>query len=628
MKEIILFDKVLIEKERTTNDLTPGELQTLERALKKGIIVNPKANMFRVQNYLDTLIDKPTTLFSSFEKVRQTADEILLMETLQHYASTYGTDYSGEVYLPSIGNCAVDLKDHRYLDVMTYGEISDRIDTLATKSGIAMSNNQITDILTLITELKTKGYRIPWIYGVKNNELRIRMMLEYWEKPDNLDEMMKMIHFILTDNACVVKNDEACYLYRTRISENHAKVLELMNHFDMEEVSSIFNRYKRLFLAMKQDGRMINYINKLSKLSKKHHKPMDIPFVSTFLTDKVLLSFPLQSAWYDTRYRHIFEGASVFQLEKWRRAVTKRLIRAEAIPGSYWDNIYNIRNGKIFVKGSNVPNYENSDKQMLIGRYRRLERKLKNLLAERLSEKLSTWTVSSELDYALPTTMKDFIGHLPYGTAVPIGDWKNIQVGIYWEGKNGANDLDLSLDCTDGTQIAWNRSFKSDGITHSGDMTSANPSAAEIISITEQIPASRIVVNAFNSEPNAKFRFFIAKNADTYHQGKDLAIELLNQQHNPNILVFDCELEITGQMNIGYIDCDGTFYFSGRVSDNTRTMTGSRWSGPQTKAEIDHMKTFTRISEIVGSINYERDADDPMFNLSHRRKTELVELLS
>ena len=80
MKEIILFDKVLIEKERTTNDLTPGELQTLERALKKGIIVNPKANMFRVQNYLDTLIDKPTTLFSSFEKVRQTADEILLMK--------------------------------------------------------------------------------------------------------------------------------------------------------------------------------------------------------------------------------------------------------------------------------------------------------------------------------------------------------------------------------------------------------------------------------------------------------------------------------------------------------------------------------------------------------------------
>lgn len=630
MKEIILFDKVLADTSRADNHLNSFETEVINKALEKGIIVNPEADMRRVNSYLNTLPSKMITLHPSFEAVRNTPKAVLYIQQLSHYISTYGTNFTGEVYLPSWGRCDIDLKELRHLEVMTEKEMRDAIEVFIN-TGLALSNDILDILIDLIRE-----FNIRVLSNQTNNkELSIRLMIHNREKPSNADEMMRIINYVLTGKTTIIKNRSAIESFRCNISENAHLVSSIMFEFGLDKVSSIFNRYKCLFFAMKRDGRLAPVINRISKLSKVHHKPMQMPFASVFLTENHMKDYFHEPKYsdYTTALDILISKSTIFQLEKYRRAVRKRLaVRGSTdqyttvvTPSKLEDlNVYNIRNGKIFIKSTEACRTISSNACAM---WHMIKDRITSEINSRINTKVDGRNVlTGGVNFALPTSQKDFIGHLPYGSSIELGDdWENIQIGIHWTDKDGGRDLDLSLECTDGRMISWNTNQKVDGITHTGDMTSANPEATEIISVTDtSIPASKIVVNPFNCLPDAEFTFFIAKNADTTKDRMQIANDCMNNDGN---IIFSTKLKLTGQLNIGYIS-NRTFYFSGRETGKDMVMNHGRWNNSMTIAEIDNMKTFTRIEDVTSVMLSDDGINGECIDLTTKDKTALIELLS
>ena len=109
----------------------------------------------------------------------------------------------------------------------------------------------------------------------------------------------------------------------------------------MFEWAAIFNRYKPLFLALRSSG-LRPLINKISKLSKRHHVPTVMPMSTEFLTPKYINS---PSEFQEAKYwlsRNV-KDMSIFQLVKFHNAIKKRL------KGNFIDTI-NIRNGKSWIQ--------------------------------------------------------------------------------------------------------------------------------------------------------------------------------------------------------------------------------------------------------------------------------------
>ena len=100
--------------------------------------------------------------------------------------------------------------------------------------------------------------------------------------------------------------------------------------FGLEKLAEIFNRFKPLFLAYK--SKCSKTINKISKLSKVHHKPLTTNPLNS--VTNFLLS-PKDEHWLD--------NATPFALFKALSACYARAQGQDTF-------IYRIRNGKSYVK--------------------------------------------------------------------------------------------------------------------------------------------------------------------------------------------------------------------------------------------------------------------------------------
>ena len=111
-----------------------------------------------------------------------------------------------------------------------------------------------------------------------------------------------------------------------------------------------------------------------------------------------------------------------------------------------------------------------------------------------------------------PSSEKNFMGEIPVYSYVSLKD--DAVIGIYWRGKEGATDLDLSMIDNKGNKIGWNSEFYDDrkSFVYSGDMTTANPEATELLYRKQESDLEGIVkVNPFSSKENAKYKVFFAQ---------------------------------------------------------------------------------------------------------------------
>jgi len=469
MKTLKLFNAVLAKPTKEINPFISDE----------GFIIAPQA-MWAKDRILDFYLkqrlngnDLNKTFHKSWKKIKESSRFELYIDQITHYISTYGSDFKDEIYIP---NEVLDVPDtklkYKVIRALTRDELISEC-FLMLNSGIALKEETINDILSiLVDELK---YAFTGNEKIKNKEATIKIADIYGVYPSDTMEFFRYVIYRATGQSLLIKSNEVI----TAIKNGNYNPTAAFNKFGLEKLAEVFNRFKPLFLAFKNTCPAT--INKISKLSKKYHKP--------------LITNPLNCATFIELNKndiHWLDNATPFALFKAISACHSRMKGQDSF-------VYRIRNGKSWVTTSTVTDVSGKNYNFLI-----------DYLKTRFYFSGTKFYVPDNVKYALPTSEKMFVGNIPTGTRFYA---KKMAVGIYWENKGGAHDLDLS-GLNIGGKVGWNSVYKQSngGLMFSGDITSAPNGAVEYLYAKNGLNEPTLVLNnVFSGANDSTYKIIIGK---------------------------------------------------------------------------------------------------------------------
>lgn len=521
--------------------------------------------------------DLNKTFHKSWKTIQESSRFELLQHQILHYISTYGSDFKDEVYIP---NEVLDLEGttlkYKVINSYTKEEFIDKALGLL-KSGIALKEETVNDLISLLVD--ELDYRFTGDEGIKNKEAIVKIAELYNVFPKNNVEFFRYIIYRTTGETLLIKNDNLI----SKIKSSNFNPSQQFKDFGLDNLSEIFNRFKPLFLGFKD--RCPKTINKLSKLSKKNHKPL----VQNPLNN--VTSIKLEES-----DLHWLENATIFSLFKALQALHSRIYGQNTF-------MYRIRNGKSWLreKQTNTENLEHNF----------------NLIMDFMKSKYSlngkSFYLPSDVKYALPTSEKMFVGNIPTGTKF-LGD--NLAVGIYWENEWGATDLDLSAINIDG-KVGWNSSYnQNNNLLYSGDITSAPNGAVEYLYAKDNVPTSLVRNNVFRGNDNCDYKIVIGK-GDNIDR---------NYMMNPSKLFAEVKCQSVQKQTILGIFSTGEFTILNFGEGHLRVSTGNsekpiealmyQWSNPL---------TFNWMVSELGGIVKDTEKDvDYNFSLDNLQKDSFL----
>lgn len=419
------------------------------------------------------------TFHKSFNIVKETPIESLIMQQVVHYFTTYGFESLGIfnddlVYIPHEKLEIPEIKEDIPLIIIHNIDI----DTLQQKimnlltSNIALSNQTIEDIMCLSDYIPKNEFDL-----ITNREVKIALYDKYNIVPSNNIEFLRYMIYKLTNSTLLINNDATfkalkeadtqmvyCLLntylkgsYSTETRKNYIKLAE------------IFLRYKEIFLALKRSDKRIklnkiinSYINKIAKLAKTYHKSINPNVLDTLSNIQLLSTYEFNKKFIISELQKV----SVFRLVRILNGLTYRINAksSDAIT-------YKIRNGKAYTKPINIEDEDKTEIQKHI--IRLIKDEIYNRLNPILKDKVIY--IPDNIIYMVPQSEKQFDGNIPQGSYINIKKDKNVVIGVHWKNLNDNRvDLDLHLQNKD-EQYGWNTSYKSykDNVFISGDMTNA-----------------------------------------------------------------------------------------------------------------------------------------------------------
>lgn len=452
------------------------------------------------------------TFHKSWDKISSSSEFELRLHQIMHYLSTYGSNFTDEVYIPDEVLDVPDLKlKFKMIQTLSPDEIVEKCLGLL-RSGIALKDETIHDVLNL---LEYYDYKFSTVDDIKNKEAMTIIIEKYNVLPTSPTEMLRFVLYKTTGETLLIKDGKTV----AAIQQSTYNPSKLFSDFGLHEMSSIFNRFKPLFLAYK--GVCPRTINRLSKLSKMYHKPMAQNPLN-LATSRLLLEGDM----------HWLDNASVYTLFKALNACYMRSMGQDTFT-------YRIRNGKSWTPLKAVePN-----RLVCLSNY--------NTIAEYLSKRVGLLRkrvyIPENIQYALPTSEKMFIGNIPEGTKIT---GKQLAVGVYWENSWGASDLDLSA-ISMGAKIGWNSSYRNNdrSLMYSGDLTNAQSGAVEYMYAGNGLDGPAMLnLNVYSGKEQSGYKLIIG-DADDISR---------NYMMNPNNLVFEymCET-LQNQSVLGIILPEG-----------------------------------------------------------------------
>ncbi|MEL6972607.1 MAG: hypothetical protein AAFO02_20750, partial [Bacteroidota bacterium] len=406
--------------------------------------------------------------------------------------------------------------------------------------------------------------------------------------PQDTMAFFRYVIYRATGDALLIKSDEVIDAIK---ASNYNPAVQFET-FGLERLAEIFNRFKPLFLAFKP--RCAKTINRISKLSKTYHKPLVVNPLN------VVTSVALTEA-----DQHWLDNATPFALFRALSACHTRMCGQYAFA-------YRIRNGKSFVKTKKVsgavwPNYDFLF-AYLKGRFDLSDKK---------------FFLPADVDFALPTSEKMFVGNIPTGSKFY---GKAMAVGVYWENDWGAHDLDLSGLNIAG-KIGWDASYKQGHghLMYSGDYTDAPKGAVEYLYAQHGLSEPTLVKNnVFSGSANCEYKIIVGKGDNVDY----------DYMMNPNNLFVETKCQsVQRQTILGMLMPDGErqcFVIlnfgagQSRVSGNSAvSLTATKalyqqWSNPITFREM--------IQELGGEIVDQADAADYDFSLAKLQKDSFIKV--
>jgi hypothetical protein len=468
MKTLKLFNAVLAKESKESPYVS-----------ERGYVIEPNAvwcqkaieSYYREEALNGNDLNK--TFYKSWEKVRTSSRYELYLDQVRHYMSTYGSNFEGEVYLPEGTLDIPDLKIvFKVIKAYTKEEMIDKcLDLL--KSGIALKEETVNDLLSILVD--ELGYAFTGDEGIKNKEAVVKIAARYGVLPKDTMEFFRYVIYRATGDTLIIKNGKAI----SAIKESSFNPSAMFKKFGLAELSAIFNRFKPLFLAFK--GKCPKTINKISKLSKKYHKPL-VSNPLNEVTSRELLESDM----------HWLVNATPFALFKALSACFSRI-------GGQDHFLYSIRNGKSWVASSD----KSADKVCTYNYVFILE-----FLKTKYDFSGKTVFLPEGVSYALPTSEKMYVGNIPTGTKF-FGE--KLAAGVYWEDKWGAKDLDLS-GLNIGGKIGWNAGYSSESLTYSGDITSAPNGAVEYLHANKGLKYPTLVMNSvYDGSSDCGYKIIVGK---------------------------------------------------------------------------------------------------------------------
>ncbi|WP_426277029.1 hypothetical protein ACN9MN_17255 [Chryseobacterium sp. S-02] len=417
--------------------------------------------------------DLNKTFHKSWQKIKESSRTELLFEQIKHYISTYGSNFQNEIYIPAEVLNVPDVKlNFKVIKAYTAEEMTEKCLSIL-KSGIALKEETIDDLLNILhNELE---YDFTGKENIRSKEAIIKIADRYDIYPENPVEFFRYVIYKTTTEALLIKDDNLINL----IKQSKFDPTFLFQSFGEEKMAEIFNRFKPLFLAYK--NRAPKVINKISKLSKICHKP--------------LISNPLNNATnilLENSDLHWLENATPFALFKALSACYSRMYGQDTF-------VYRIRNGKSWTKKTTATSANELNYDFIL-----------NYLKSKYNFDGKKIYFPQDVEFALPTSEKMFVGNIPTGTRFYAD---KLAVGIYWENAWGAYDLDLSGLNIAG-KIGWNAAYNQGNgqLMYSGDMTSAPNGAVEYLYANKSSVTPTLVMNnVFSGDTECGYKIVIGK---------------------------------------------------------------------------------------------------------------------
>ena len=507
------------------------------------------------------------TFYKSWTDITDKTRLELYLDQVVHYMTTYGQLKPGFMYIPN-EDFDVELPNAerapvRVITTVTRDAAINRI-TEFLDSGIALEEATLT---TLITLLRSLEYVFAGTFA--NKEANIYVARLTGTLPSAAEEFLRYVIFNVTESTLLIKNP-ATILALKESNYNYKHDLEAyIKQNDIVELAKVFNRFKPLFLAMKKDSTR-SIINKIAKLSKTAHEPM-VQSALNFVTSKEIAEGDM----------HWLTNATTFAL--------LRSLNAIALASNNpTDMTYRVRNGKMFTKVSNVKYNDALLQKNTIA--------VMNELKSRVNGSGKTVYIPENVDYALPTSEKSFVGNLPALTKFT-GDTLN--VGMFWKNSDGASDLDLSTVDINGGKVGWNSRYNAGGVTYSGDITNAPNGAAEYMRFAKGCGQHIVHLNVYTGEANSKYDLIVGNTSKKVSSKKVM---------DPKNLITTARKETRNMSSIlGFVDAtgDNVEFIATDFDGGVHTVSGdSDYSAITLKSLLFKNKHSLRLATILDTLGY------------------------
>lgn len=461
-----------------------------------GIVIEPSAShaVTAIKKFLDSQRLNGQQLNQTFHKswkvIKESSREELMIHQILHYLTTYGTDFqSSFVYTPD-EDLDVPQVTTRFSVIRGLEKeqiIEKALDLL--KSGVALKKETILDIIEVLTDL---NYVFTGKEVIKNKEALMIICEMLGNVPSDPSEFVRYLIYTATEDTLIIKNKNMYDKIKQMDITKKKKVEGILAKCDAGSLAEVFNRFKPILLTFKKTlgKKSASIINKVSRLSKKLHVPMEQNILNNISSCDVneLLA----------QKDNLIKNANFFQLAK--------CIQFLAQSKNSDCKVYNIRNGKSWVKEKVTKTDWSFDRKIVI---------LQDIISEKFSSELKGKKIyiPEGVYYSLPTSEKMFVGNVPMGSMFVSKE--PIAMGVYWENSGGARDLDLSSVAN--TKVGWNSRYTyGDGdVMFSGDMTDARNGATEYIRVKKADDDYLILNNVFSGvEKGSVFDIIIGKGSN------------------------------------------------------------------------------------------------------------------
>lgn len=448
------------------------------------------------------------TFHKSFGHVADMNPAQYFMEQVMHYLTAYGAESIGVKMIPyvpveelEIPGFEFNVKRLTVITALEGCELDDLINDYA-RNTVSPSPKHIELFKPLMERITIDTD------DIKSFELQVIKHEMDGTFPHTALTAFRYLLYKTTGSTYAIKNhtQRQTIAVIERYPEKQREAARILNGVPVEVWGQIFLRYKPIFLAYKHAvPQCANTINRIRRAAVDAHRPLNDACLQN--VTKLIAEDRMDEV------GKILADASNRELIKVANAIGFRL-------STYGDalttpQVFNVRNGRSFVLNQGY----HADK----GTYNRLYRTLINittLLRARTYETLKgkKFIIPEYIDYAVPTTEKQFIGNLPWGTVITGPDAEAFTAGVQWynQGERGNHRVDIDLHMNSATEhFGWNGGFR-DGrqVIYTGDQTSAPlPNGAAEAFWFQPLADEKFIlgVNLFSGPQDMPFKFAISE---------------------------------------------------------------------------------------------------------------------